>query len=65
MFCPSIFAAMLNHRCSPKKVSAIFAEYAGILASEGETETAFKYIKGQGQNGAVLQDRYVRGTNNK
>ncbi|CAM9169034.1 unnamed protein product [Ectocarpus sp. 6 AP-2014] len=40
-----------------EEVSAIFAEYAGILASEGETETAFKYIKGQGQNGAVLQDR--------
>lgn len=42
---------------SSVKVSAIFAEYAGILASEGETETALKYIKGQGHNGAVLQDR--------
>lgn len=42
-----------------KQVSAIFAEYAGILASEGETATALKYIKGQGHTGAVLQDRSV------
>lgn len=46
--------------CVGVKVSAIFAEYAGILASEGETTTALKYIKGQGHDGAVLMDRYVR-----
>lgn len=39
------------------QVAAIFAEYAGILASEGEMETALKYIQGQDPNGAVLLDR--------
>eukprot|EP00904_Undaria_pinnatifida_P012810 jgi/Undpi1/865/HiC_scaffold_10.g04329.m1 len=39
------------------QVAEIFAEYAGFLASEGERETALKYIRGQGGEGAVLLDR--------
>lgn len=42
-----------------RQVAAIFTEYAGILASEGETETALKYIRGQDGSGAVLMDRLV------
>lgn len=40
-------------------MAEIFAEYAGFLASEGERETALKYIRGQGGEGAVLLDRFV------
>lgn len=40
------------------KVSAIFAKYAGILASEGETQTALKYVNnGNTESGAILLDR--------
>lgn len=41
-----------------RKVSTIFAEYAGILASEGETQTALKYVSnGNTESGAILLDR--------
>jgi protein transport protein SEC31 len=46
----------------PEDVAALFAEYADLLAAQGELETAFHFVKhvGVGLPAAILKDRLYR-----